>query len=92
MATELLAVASGAANSADIVVADGSSAVVFLKDADGGGLPYRALVYVEIKDDDGFYTTVYSLTDEDPGRVLNGPATYRLRRKANGVAVGACQG
>ena len=91
MATQLIATGTGSATSADITVADGSSATVFLKDANGGGIGYCAIVYIEIKDSAGNYTTIGQLTNDDPGTVIAAPGTYRLRRKANGVSVGAEQ-
>lgn len=92
MATELIATGTTAASSADITVVEGAAATVALKDANGARMGLSALVYIEIKDDAGGYTTFDILTSDHPARRIVAAGTYRLRREANGPAVGAFQG
>lgn len=90
--TELLATGTSAANSSDFTLAAGESATLFLKDADGGGLNSRALVYLEVKDETGQYTTIDSLTTNKPGFVLTAIGTFRVRRPAGGDSCGVSRG
>lgn len=94
MATQLLASANTAANSADIVVVAGTPATVFLKDAAGPDLASDAVIYIQVKDDAGEYFTIGQLTwqRQQNAMQLNGPATFRLSRPAQANAVGAVQG
>lgn len=92
MASELIAAGSTSATSSDITVAAGSTATVFLKDADGGQMLPEARVAVEIKDSGGVYNTVGWLTDRMPAAVISGAGTYRVRRYATGAVVGVGQG
>lgn len=91
MATELIAVGSGAASSSDVVVAAGTPVAVCLKDAAGPDLPSGCQVEIELKDDDGQYFKVGSLRSEVQSRsvVLIGPGSYRLTRTADSAACGA---
>ncbi len=86
MPTQILATGSGAANSADLVVAAGDSLGVCLKGAAAG-----AAVNVSVKDDAGAYVWVATLTDQNPAAVLAGGFTYRLSRTGT-VACGAFSG
>lgn len=92
MASELIATAAGSATSSDIVVGAGSTATIFLKDADGGQMPKDAKVAIEIKDSGGVYNTIGWLTAEEPAKVISGAGTYRARRYATGAIVGVGQG
>lgn len=92
MATELLATGATALQSSDIVVAAGSIATVFLKDAAGPDVPQDAVVLIEIKDSAGQYFTIGSMTRQQSAKVLTGPATFRLNRPVQTSAVGAEQG
>lgn len=92
MASELIATGSAAATSSDITVAAGSTATVFLKDADGGQMAKGAKVAIEIKDSGGVYNTVGWLTDSMPAVVISGVGTYRARRYPTGAIVGVGQG
>lgn len=91
MPTELLAIAAGAANSADVPVAAGATAGVCLKDAAGPFVNTQARVFLEAKDDAGQYFTFKTLTSSDQGCIVNGPVTFRARRESNGEAVGVFQ-
>lgn len=91
MATQLLAVGIGAANSADIVVTAGAPVTVMLKDAAGPDLPADCQVDIYMKDDAGQYFQIGWLRSEPDRRaqVLSGPGTYRLSRTATSAACGA---
>jgi hypothetical protein len=78
MATELLAVGSTAANSADLVVASGSTVTVGMKGATSG----EARVRVQLKDDAGAYIDVSELTPFRPATAITAPGTYRFARVA----------
>lgn len=79
MATQLIATGSSAANSSDVTLAAGESAVFSLKAAATG-----AEARIEIKDDAGGYTDVGRLITLDPAKLVSGPGTYRVRRVASG--------
>lgn len=82
MATELIATGSTAANSSDVVIADGASLTVGLKGQTGP----NARVIIKLKDDGGAYNNIGGaggeLTSDRPSVVLAGPGTYRLSRIA----------
>lgn len=86
MAAQILPIASGAANSADVTVADGSSLTVALKYT-GGSAPAGALVDVLLKDDAGAYYRIDSLSPLQPALAIAAPGTYRFARVA-GAACG----
>lgn len=86
MATEVLAVGTTAANSADVVVASGSELTVALKDAGGPLVDSDARVDVALKDDAGQYFIVDRLTAARPALVV-GAGTWRFIRPA-GVSCG----
>lgn len=79
---ELLAVGTTDANSADLVVAAGSTNTVCLK-----GYTQNALCVVQLKDDGGAYIAVDELTSSKPRLVLP-PGTWRVSRMA-GASCGA---
>lgn len=87
MATEIMAVGTTAATSADVVVAAGTPLTVSLKDAAGPAIDQNAKVELQLKDDAGQYFTVDSLTPATPGLVIAGAGTYRFSRSA-GVSCG----
>jgi hypothetical protein len=87
MATEILAVGSAAASSADFVVAGGSTATVALKAAAGPDVPGNSQVNLLLKADNNEYFLVDSLSSAKPALVI-GPGTYRLTRVATGSSVG----
>lgn len=89
MATQILAVGTAAADSADVVVASGSSLTVSLKDAAGPDVLGSALVHIYLKDDAGQYFRVDSLTGAaKPAVVISGAGTYRFSRVATGASCG----
>lgn len=81
MATQLIAIGTGAANSADIVVAAGSPLTVGLKDAAAPRVD-AAAVDVLLKDDGGAYWRIDTLTPSRAAIVISGPGTYRLTRRS----------
>lgn len=86
MATQLIAAGSTAANSSDIVIADGESVTVALK-----GYVSGAEVIISLKDDVPAYNEVARLNPQVPALVISGPGTYRLSRVA-GFTCGAFSG
>jgi hypothetical protein len=92
MATELLPVASGAANSADFTLAAGETATIALKDAASPEIESGPVVAVQLKDDAAAYWDIYLMTRENNSVVISAAGTYRVRRVANGVSVGAFRG
>lgn len=87
MATQLIATASTAADSADVVVTAGSPVTVSLKGVTGA----EARVVISLKDDAGAYGVIGQLTTSQPSAVLAGPGTYRLSRIA-GATCGVFSG
>lgn len=81
MPTEIIATASTAADSSDVVVADGEALTVKLKGLTDG----TAIVRVLLKDDAGAYDDVSVLTSHCPATVVAGPGTYRFTRVAGGT-------
>lgn len=90
MATELLPVASGAANSADFTLAAGETATICRKDATAPSIVGGDSVAIQLKDDAGAYWDIHSLIGEEVACVLNGAGTYRVRRVSG--TVGAFRG
>lgn len=87
MATEILAVGTTAANSADLVIADGDVVGVCLKGPPQSSTfyPQPSTVYVELKDDGGNYVLVGALTSASNASMaaaLTVPGTYRFTRVA----------
>lgn len=78
MATELLATASTAANSADLVVDPDVPVIVMMKDQTGA----EARIRILIKDEDGAYFDVGELTPARPALGIGIAGTYRLTRVA----------
>lgn len=79
MATELLATGSTAADSSDLVIADGSTVTVGIK----GATSAQARVRITLKDDGGAYTDVGELTPFRPAVLIAAPGTYRFTRVAD---------
>lgn len=94
MPANILTVGEGAANSADVTIADGDSLTVCLKDAAGPDPSTDAQVDILLKDDVGQYFKVGDLRSGIQSRavVLSGPGTYRFTRIANGVSCGVYSG
>lgn len=91
MPTEILAVGTTAADSADVVIASGDTLTVALKDAAGTALARGARVSIQLKDDDGQYFEVGRLSVAKPAQVITGPGTYRFHRDA-GTSCGVFSG
>lgn len=85
MATQILATASTAADSADIAVT--TAIPVSLKGVADG----QAYVGISLKDDAGAYNIVGSLTSHSPATIIVTPGTYRFTRRA-GAACGVFSG
>lgn len=78
MATEILPVSSVHAASSDVVI--DAPTTVALKGLADNVIDENAMVSIEIKDDDGKYFQVDSLTDVDNAKVITGAGTYRFVR------------
>jgi hypothetical protein len=78
MATQILATASTAADSADVTVASGTPLTVGLKGVADG----NAMVIIKLKDDAAAYNVVGSLTSTAPSTLISAPGTYRFSRVA----------
>jgi hypothetical protein len=91
MATEILATASTAANSADVAVATGNSITVCLKGVVDPTATPGPLVTILLKDDAAAYNAIDTLTGQRTALVLVGPGTYRFTRRA-GVTCGVFSG
>ena len=87
MATELLAIATTAASSADIVLAAGDSAHIHLRGSSPPAVP-ACTVSIDVKGSDGSYTEYHRLTERNPGVVIDATGTYRVRRAACEQGVG----
>lgn len=90
MASELIAIGAGAANSSDITVADGAAVTVGLKQTDETVVGLCE-IEVSIKDDGGAYRKIGTLRNNPVERahVLTGPGVYRLSRTATSNSCGA---
>lgn len=86
MPTQILAVGSSDANSADVVVSDGSTLTVALKDGTGPVVASGCLVDILLKDDAGQYFLIDTLSVHKPAVVISAPGTYRFSRKNRGDA------
>ena len=89
MAAEILAVGTGALNSADVVVASGAQLTVALKGhtpVSVGQIQY-AVVDILLKDNAGAYWKVDGLSSQRPARVITAAGTYRFSRP---LSSGAC--
>ena len=91
MATQLLAVGSTAASSADLVVAPGSPVTVCLNSASGPLTLGDARMEIQFKDFAGQSFTVEALTCRSPAMTIIGAGTYRFTRPA-GPACGVFSG
>lgn len=80
MATELIASGSTAATSADIVVADGESVTIALKNMNG-----FPTAQIQLKDSAAAYHDVGALGPSDSAKVIIAPGTYRIFRPEGSV-------
>lgn len=87
MATELLAIGTTAANSADITLAAGDSAHIHLRGSSPPAVP-KCTVSIDIKGSDGSYSELHRLTDGDISRVIDAVGVYRVRRTVCEQGVG----
>lgn len=99
MATNILAVNTTAANSADVVVTANTPLTVALKGNTGptvlspNNVALQASVEIRLKDDTGQYWYIDTLhTKTKPALILNGPGTYQFFRTANSQPVGVFSG
>lgn len=93
MPTQILAVGTADANSADVVIAAGASLTVCIKDAAGPVVPNGSIVGILLKDDAGQYFQVDQLTAHRPAVVITGAGTYRFSRNNKaGVSCGVFSG
>lgn len=81
MPTEIIATAATAADSSDVVIADGETLTVGLKGLTAADSRVRIL----LKDDAGAYNDVGELNAYVPALVLAAPGTYRFTRVAGGT-------
>lgn len=79
--TNVLAVGTAQATSADIVVAAGTPTTLSLAGRSAG-----SKVHIQIKDSTGAYYTIGELNDVAPARMVAAPGTYRLYREACSTA------
>ncbi len=91
MATEILAIGTTEASSADVVVAAGTPLTVCLKGTAGSVIDGYARVLVQLKDDSGKYFTVDTLSQAEPAVSIVAAGTYRFQRKG-GASCGVFSG
>lgn len=91
MPTQILAIDTTAADSGDVVVAEGEQLTVSLKDAAGPRIANGARVEIQLKDDAGQYFTVDTLNQGKSSVVIAGAGTYRFSRPL-GVSCGVFSG
>lgn len=91
MATVLIANGATAANSADIVLADGATATLAIC-GPSGATPVGAKYVVQFKRADASYQDMWMITTDDMGRVIAGDGTWRVRRDPNGITSSLEQG
>lgn len=92
MPTQLISIGTGAANSSDIVLADGETASVGIKASSSPIISTGCRVDIFIKDDGGTYWVLGGLSSSRPATIISGPGTYRLTRPATSAACGAYSG
>jgi len=82
MPSEILAIGTAAADSADVVVAAGETLTVCLKDSAGPDLGRTVQVDILLKDDDDQYFPVDSLNIKRRAVMIVAAGTYRFSRVA----------
>lgn len=85
--TQLLTVGTTAADSADVVVASGSTLTVALNDADATLVDPTAIIHVSLKDPSGLYFRQFSLDANNASMVI-AAGTWRFSRPASSPSVG----
>lgn len=88
---ELIAAGTTLANSADITLAAGESATIFLKSGSGPTVDTAARAAVQIKSSGAAYFTIGELDRATPVVVIDAPGTYRVQRMASSASVGVDQ-
>lgn len=91
MATELIPTGTVDATSADVTLADGASAIIFLKDAAGPVVPADCSAVIQIKTAAATYFTLGVISGADSARRVFGPAVYRVFKPASANAFGVEQ-
>lgn len=86
--TTLLSVATTAARSSNITLADGASTTLSLTPA---VLPIDAMVAIELQQPSGVWQYVGALTSHERVRTLQSPGVYSVNRTANSQAFGVEQ-
>lgn len=86
-ATQLLPIATGAANSAEFTLAAGESATIARKDPNPPSINANARVSIQLKDDAGAFWDIAQLAGEQVAIVISGIGTYRVRRVSGNVGV-----
>ena len=81
MATEILSTGSTAANSSDVVIAEGGALTVCLKGAAAG-----SAVVISLKDDGSSYNVIGVINSQNPSVLISAAGTYRFTR----IAGSAC--
>lgn len=92
MPSEILAIGTGAANSADQVVTAGTPVTFCLKDAAGPGLGQNVQVDILLKGDNGEYFQVDSLDARKKAVMVVAAGTYRFSRTAASDSCGVFSG
>ncbi len=87
MATQILAVGTGAADSADVVV-DANGLTVAVKDAAGPAVAADAVILILLKDDAGQYFQVDAIGFAKPAVFISAAGTYRFSRTAGSSSCG----
>ena len=77
MATEILAMGSTAANSTPVTVAAGTPTTIHAR---GNGTPYSGRIQIE--NSDASWTTIATLSNQEPAQTIYGPGEYRIARDA----------
>ena len=86
----IIASGTAAASSSDIVLAEGDAATLGLFAA-GPDIPGSAVAYIERKASNGQYIRQYTLSQNEPSRVLQAVGTWRVSRPLSLVAFGVDQ-
>lgn len=86
--TELIAVGTGAADSAEVTVTAGVPVKFFLKTTASGPAPVNARVTVKAKASGGTYHEIGALTGQYVSWQIDAPGVYLFSRDAASDAVG----
>jgi hypothetical protein len=87
MATQLLALGTAAATSADFTLAAGDVAHIHLRGSSPPAVP-QGTVSIDVKGDDNSYTEVHRLTERNVACVIDAPGAYRVRRGVSTASIG----